>query len=147
MPPASTAINHARIARLLALFAGLLDCGTGVGLVFLPEKVLPLMRVPVPTEEALVYLRFVGAFVAAVGSTYLWALLRGGIGRLRDMLEFTILFRLAAGSFCTVCIVRGWLAPAWSSVPASDFALVAIQLWLVTKLSILDVRASSPSSL
>ena len=137
--------NPARYARLLALVAGLLDFGTGLGLVFFPTEILPLMRVQIPTEDALVYLRFVGAFVAAVGASYLWAIVRCGVERLRNILEFTILFRLAAGTFSAVAIARGWLSPAWASVPATDFALIGIQLWLIAKLPAQDAPSSSPS--
>ncbi len=130
------------IARLLALGAGSLDFCTGLGLVFLPETVLPLMHVPAPEGDALVYLRFVGAFVGAVGACYLWALVFGGLERLRHALELTILFRLSAGTFSATAIVLGRLSPAWSSVPVTDFALVVLQLWLVKKLKC--ANASSP---
>jgi hypothetical protein len=120
------------LARLLALGAGALDFTTGLGLVFLPAAVLPLMRVPIPADaDALVFLRFVGAFVAAVGASYLWAWLRRRTHELRAVFTFTIFFRLAAGSFSAVAIARGWLSPAWLSVPLTDFGLVAAQLWLL----------------
>jgi hypothetical protein len=135
-------MNRTRLARLLALTAGLLDLGTGAGLVFLPAKILTLMRVPVPADEAIVYVRFVGAFVAAVGACYLWALLLGGAARLRGLLEFTILFRLAAGAFSAIAIARGWLVLGWASVPATDFALAGIQLWLITQLPAHDAPSS-----
>jgi len=135
-------MNLTRLARLLALAVGLLDFGTGAGLVFLPAEILTLMRVPVPADEAIVYVRFVGAFVAAVGACYLWALLLGGAARLRGVLEFTILFRLAAGAFSTVAIARGWLVLGWASVPATDFVLAGIQLWLITQLPAQDASVS-----
>ena len=123
------------IARLLALIAGSLDFCTGLGIVIFPRLILPLMRVTIPEGEALVYLRFVGAFVGAVGACYLWALVRGGLDRLRSTLELTILFRLSAGAFSTTALGLGWLSIAWVSVPATDFTLVGLQLWLVIKLA------------
>jgi hypothetical protein len=136
-----------KIARLLALVAGTLDFCTGLALVLNPQQILPLMHMDIPSSEALVYLRFVGAFVAAVGSCYLLALVRGGLNRLRSMLEMTILFRLSAGSFSAAAIGLGWLPFAWASVPATDFALVGLQLWLASKLITSDAPApSSPSS-
>jgi hypothetical protein len=87
----------------------------------------------VPGAEALIYLRWVGAFVAAVGASYLIALVIGGGARLRAVFEFTIVFRLAAGVFSAVAIARGWLAPVWVSVPLADFALAAVQAWLLRK--------------
>jgi len=127
-------MNVTRFGQLLSLAAGLLDFGTGLGLVFLPTQILPLMHVPVPPYDALIFLRFVGAFVAAVGACYLWALLLGGAERLRSCLEFTVLFRLSAGVFCIVAIARNWLVVGWISVPATDFILLALQLWLLAKL-------------
>jgi len=135
-----------KIARLLALVAGSLDFCTGTGLIFFPKQILPLMRVEIPHNEALVYLSFVGAFVAAVGGCYLWALFRGGLARLRSTLELTILFRLSAGSFSAVAIWLGWLSSAWVSVPATDFALVGLQLWLLSKLHFHDGQASSSAA-
>ena len=117
--------------RLFTLTAGLMDFTTGLGLVFFPGKLLPLMRVATPTTDALVFLRFVGAFVAAVGATYLWALLRNNHAYLRAVFELTIPFRLAAGAYSATAILLGWLAPAWAIVPVTDFALVAAQLWLL----------------
>jgi len=140
-------MNYVRFARLLALVAGLLDFGAGLGLVFLPGAVLPRMGISVPVGDALVYLRFVGAFVAAVGTSYLSALLLGGIPRLRGVLEFTMPFRMATGLFSVVAIARGWLTTAWAGVPASDFALIGIQLWLITKLPPYDALTSSSPSL
>lgn len=116
----------------LSLIAGGLDTCTGLGLVFLPDRVLPLMRVSMPTGDGLVYLRFVGAFVAAVGMSYLWALLAPR-ERLRVVLGATVLFRLAAGGYSLAAILAGQLSLAWASVPATDLALVVAQLWLLSK--------------
>lgn len=135
------------IARLLALAAGSLDFCTGLGLVLFPRLILPLMRVSTPEGEALVYLRFVGAFVSAVGACYLWALVRGGSNRLCSTLELTLLFRLSAGTFSAVAIGLGWLSLAWVSVPVTDFALVGLQLWLIKKLAVShDAPANSPTA-
>ncbi|ATC64164.1 hypothetical protein CMV30_09460 [Nibricoccus aquaticus] len=119
------------LLRLFTLAAGLMDFLTGLGLVFFPAQLLPLMRVATPAPDALVFLRFVGAFVGAVGATYLWAFLRNHRAYLRAVFELTIPFRLAAGAYSATAIALGWLPPVWLSVPATDFALVAAQLWLL----------------
>jgi len=120
-------------ARRLALGAGAMDLGTGLGLVFAPGLALSFMGVAAPGTDALVFLRWVGAFVGAVGASYLLAWLRGGTGRLRAVLEFTITFRLAAGGFSAAAIALGWLPLAWVSVPITDLALVVVQLGLLRK--------------
>ncbi len=123
-----------QLAVGLALGAGALDFCTGLGLVAAPALMLRLMGMKEIFGD-LVYLRFVGAFVCAVGFSYLWALRRrqlsGDPSLLRATLEITIIFRLAAGSFGAWAILRGWLMPAWASVPATDFFLAAAQGWLL----------------
>ena len=118
-------------ARRLALGAGAMDLATGLGLVFVPGLALSLMGVAAPSGDGLVFLRWVGAFVGAVGASYLLAGLRGGAGRLRGVFEFTVAFRLAAGGFSAAAIVLGWLPLGWVSVPVTDLALVVVQVaWL-----------------
>ncbi len=125
-------MNVNRLARVYAALAGAADLGTGIGLVFLPGPVLALMGVAPVTGEALVFLRWVGAFVGAVGASYFWALWRPAMG-LRAMLELTILFRVAAGLFSAWAIATGGLTAAWWSVPVTDLGLVAVQVWLLRK--------------
>lgn len=121
-----------RMTRVYAVFAGGADFCTGLGLVCVPQVVLPLMGLVPPAGEALVFLRWVGVFVGTVGACYWWGLLRPAAG-LRAMLELTLLFRVAVGLFGVVAILRGWLAPVWASVPATDLALAAAQGWLLRK--------------
>jgi hypothetical protein len=117
----------------LALAAGGLDSSTGLALVFVPATVLGLMGAAVPGTEALIYLRWIGAFVTAVGFSYLWALGRRDVARLRHTLELTIWFRLAAGLYSTWAVVTGRLPAAWSSVPVTDLVLAVAQAWLLRR--------------
>ncbi len=120
-----------RMARTLALGAGALDLSTGLGLVFWPSLTYALMRVPVPTGEALVYGRFVGVFVGAVGLSYLLAWRTGRVEELRAQFRFTLPFRMGAGTFCAAAVVVGWMTPMWLSVVVTDYALVGAQIWLL----------------
>jgi len=122
-----------QMAWWLALGAGAMDFCTGLGLIFVPKTVVALMGVALPGAETVVWVRWVGAFVWAVGGSYLLALALGGVARLRMVLEFTILFRFAAGVVSAVAIIMGWLSPAWASVPVADLALVGAQAWLLRK--------------
>jgi len=119
-------------ARRLAWAAGLMDFTTGLGLVVLPALTLRLMLVPVPGGEGLVYVRFLGVFVGAVGLSYLWALARG-TAALRAVFGFTIPFRVGGGAFCAVAVGLGALAPAWLTVTLADFGLVALQAGLLRR--------------
>lgn len=125
-----------QLAVWTALGAGGLDFCTGLGLVAAPALMLRMMGMNEIFGD-LVYLRFVGAFVWAVGFSYLWAWRRrqltGDATLLRATLEITIIFRLAAGSFGAWAIMRGWLMPAWVSVPVTDFLLAAVQGWLLSR--------------
>lgn len=122
-----------QLAVWLALGAGGLDFCTGLGLVFWPQGLLRLMLVAAPGAEATIYLRLVGAFVAAVGFSYLWALGRRDVALLRHTLELTIWFRVAAGAYSAWAIATGDLPLLWASVPATDFFLAAAQTWMVRR--------------
>lgn len=125
--------NTEKLARWLALVAGAMDLGTGAGLVLAPAWTLGWMQVAPPGAEALVFLRWVGAFVGAVGASYLVALARGGAGRLREVLATTILFRIAAGGYCAAAVAGGALEPRWVVVAVTDLGLVAVQAWLLKR--------------
>lgn len=122
-----------RIAVWLALGAGGLDFCTGLGLVLAPALALKLMGAAPLGAEALVYLRWIGAFVAAVGFSYLWPLLRSNVALLRAALELTIWFRLAAGGYSGWAVATGALPLIWVSVPVTDFTLAAVQVWLLRR--------------
>ena len=122
-----------KIAVGLALGAGSLDFCTGLGLVLAPALALKLMGAASLGAEAVVYLRWIGAFVTAVGFSYLWSLWRSDVALLRAVLELTIWFRLAAGGYSAWAMATGALPLSWVSVPATDFALVAAQVWLLRR--------------
>ena len=117
----------------LALGAGGLDLCTGAGLVLAPARLLRVLAVAPPGAEALIYLRRLGAFVGAVGFSYLWALGRRDGALLRHTLELTVWFRLAAGSYSAWAIGTGALSFGWASVPATDFLLAGAQIWLLRR--------------
>jgi len=119
-----------RLARGLAGVAGTIDTATGVGLVVVPGLMLRLMGIHPMGPEAETFLRFTGVFVGWVGGSYLWALGRGR-RELRVIFALTAWGRFAAGTFCLWAILTGRLAPAWCSVPVTDFILATLQAWLL----------------
>lgn len=121
------------LARTLALVAGGADVAAGGAMAVIPEWSLAQVRLSVPAADGLVYVRFLGAMVAAVGAVYLAALVPGGRYRLRNALVGTIFFRVAAGSFAAIAWGLGWLEWPWLAVPAVDFALVAAQAALLAQ--------------
>ena len=121
-----------QLAALYTALAGGMDAVTGPWLVVAPASALAAMGAE-PDDD--VFISFVGAFVAAVGWSYLWALWRwlkhGDTAFLQSVWRVTILFRLAAGSFCAVQLFTRELDLGWLSVPVTDFLLAGIQIWLL----------------
>jgi hypothetical protein len=111
------------------LVVGAIDGATGVLLVWAPELTLGLMGITTVPPET-IFLRFIGAFVAAVGLLYWLPLLppRTGYERRRVVLEATALVRTCVGCFVFAAIVSGSLEPSWFSVSAFDLALAATQV-------------------
>lgn len=122
-----------RGVRRYALAVGLMDAATGLGLLAAPAFTLARMGAAVPGAEALAYVRFSGAFVAAVGASYLLALAWGGVGRLRGALEFTALARLAAGGAAAAGVATGQFDQAWLIVAATDLGCAALQAWMLRR--------------
>ena len=122
-----------RFARGFAWVAGLADFSTGAGLLVLPALTLRAMGVAAPGPEAMTYLQFVGAFVGAVGASYLVALASGRSDRLWAVFRVTTLFRFAAGTFVAAMVATGRLEWKWLSVTVTDVLIAAVQLWLLPR--------------
>lgn len=123
--------NRIRFARGFALVAGAADFSTGAGLLFLPALTLRAMGVVAPAGDALTFLQFVGAFVGAVGASYLVGLGSRRLDRLWAVFRVTLLFRLAAGAFVAWAVWRGQLEVRWLSVTLTDVAVGVVQIWLL----------------
>ena len=119
------------------LLAGLTDAGSGLLLMLLPEFTLGVMQVGAVAAEALVFIRFIGAFVFSVGCLYLFALLpvlrRGRWSAVRFVFLATAWVRLVIGLFTGLAIVGGALSLHWISVPLTDGLLAVFQLGVVWK--------------
>jgi hypothetical protein len=122
-----------RFARGFAAVAGLGDFATGCGLLLAPDLTLRAMGVAPRTGEALTFLQFVGAFVAAVGASYLLALASRRLDRLWAVFRVTTLFRLAVGSFVAWAVATGRLEPRWLAVTCTDGLIAGTQLWLLSR--------------
>lgn len=121
--------------RLYCLAAGACDTATGALLVALPLPTLALMGVPAPACET-VFLRYIGAFVAAVGLLYLYPFAVEGRApwrRLPTVVEATALVRCGIAAFVALAVAVGSLAAAWLSVAAVDAGLAAAQLVLLRR--------------
>jgi hypothetical protein len=126
-----------RAVARFALGVGACEALTGVALVAAPRASVAAMGIALGAADA-VYLRWIGAFVLAVGLAYLYALLPGAAParrapRLRAALEITALARGAVALVTAGAIVAGELAPRWAGVPLYDAALAAAQLAILAR--------------
>lgn len=122
-----------RRVLLLCLLAGSADALTGLLLLASPALTLALMGIA-PAVSAPIYLRFVGAFVGAVGLSYLYPFLGAAArraSRLRTVLEVTALVRICVALFVSVAVAGRALEPAWVTVAVTDAGLALIQITLL----------------
>jgi hypothetical protein len=116
------------VVPLISFAAGAMDFCTGVLLIAAPEVTFRLMGLTAVSDPALV--RFIGAFVAAVGALYLWALYRR---KLRLAWEFTALVRSFIGCFVGLSVVLRTLEQGWVTVAITDFGLAGLQVYFLWK--------------
>lgn len=123
-------MNRLQSLRLFSLAVGAMDACTGLLLIFAPALTLRLMQVPEVPAGALVFLSWMGVFIAAVGVSY-GLVLRGG-REAETVWLFTAVVRAAVAGFLIVKITLGDLPAAWSLVAATD-GLVALGQALVLR--------------
>jgi len=118
-----------RVVVLWSVAVGAMDLVTGCLLVAAPAWTLVLMRVPVPGDEALPFLSWIGVFVGMVGASYLLGLLRRSGISLVMVWRLTAWFRAAVAVFVFASVVTGWLDSAWWLVGMTDVVIAVVQ-WI-----------------
>jgi len=141
------------LGLLFAALAGSCDLATGLLLIASPLRTLSWMGIAAGGTgggDAVVYLRFIGAFVAGVGASYLYPLVLSALapvrtqartqvpararpGRLPAVIEVTALVRAGVALFVTGAVISGALSPPWLSVAGTDAGLAALQLWMLAR--------------
>lgn len=109
-------------------------------LIALPAFTLTMMGLD-PAGEPLAYLRFIGAFVFAIGTLYGlgWRYLKSG-----RVVEWGVVWiatawaRLCVGTTVLGLIVSGGLSVAWISVPIADLGLGLFQFWYLARIKRAD---------
>lgn len=113
-----------RFCRWWSVAVGAMDASTGVLLVACPAWVLAVLGIAPLEAESLVFLRWVGVFVGAVGLSYGLALRGGG----PVVWTFTAGVRGLVAVFVTANIATGSLEPAWAGVAATDAVVAVVQV-------------------
>lgn len=122
-------MNRILFAKLWSFTVGLMDACTGILLIISPAHTLRLMSVPPVHPEALVFLSWMGVFIAGVGMSYL-LVLRGN-REAETVWVFTGLVRSLVAIFLTVKIATGALPAAWAMVAATDAVVATGQFVLI----------------
>ena len=112
------------------LIAGVSDTSTGVMLIAAPVFTVRMMGVSVP-YDATPFLSFIGAFVLAVGLSYLYGALlirrTGGVPRLEAVWLLTAIIRSSVAIFVLGAVVNRTLSPGWLTIAVFDGVCVVIQ--------------------
>lgn len=122
-------MNKKLILKGWCVAAGGMDAFTGLLLILAPLLVLRLLGIAPLSEQALVFLSWVGVFVLAVGLSYGFALKGKAHGETVWM--FTALVRGLVTVFLTTKVISGAMEPAWLLVAASDAAVALAQVWML----------------
>ncbi len=118
------------IARCWSLAVGLMDTLTGLLLVFVPAVTLRLMGVPAIPDKSLVFLSWMGVFIAGVGMSY-WLVLRGR-REAETVWIFTATVRFLVTLFLAWKITAGDLPAIWMLVAITD-GVVAAGQWAMLR--------------
>jgi hypothetical protein len=112
------------------LVAGFSDTSTGALLIAAPLFTIRLMGLAVP-RDATPFLSFIGAFVMAVGLSYLYGatLVRrtSGSARLEAVWLLTAIIRSSVAIFVIAAVLNGSLVPGWLAIAGFDGVCVLIQ--------------------
>lgn len=115
-----------RLILPFSLLAGAMDTATGLLLVISPKWTLSLLGIVEPEPAALVYLGWIGVFVACTGLSY--ALCLRGAAAAETVWTFTAVVRCGVALFLIRKLATGELPAAWLTVAIVD-AMVAMVQW------------------
>lgn len=124
-----------KIILMLNPMFGMCDLLTGVVLLFAPNLILEILNTTV-SDEAVVFVRYVGVFVFAVGLSYFLPYFCGGRICSRDERIFytwlvTAAIRCCVATFVFFELCLGELGINWLIVAMTDAVLAAMQFYFV----------------
>lgn len=112
---------------------GAMDAITGLLLMFAPSLTLRLMRLPDLASESMVYLSWIGAFVFAIGMSYLFVGPHSHEERVKLLWQFTAFARAVIAVFVTAQVLCGNLSAGWLTVAATDASVAMLQCWALSR--------------
>jgi len=119
-------MTRVKLLRFWSITVGSMDALTGLLLVMAPGRVLGLLGIVRPAEDALVFVSWIGVFVMAVGLSYGLALGKRGWGE--ATWSFTSLVRMMVAVFLTSKILDESMAQTWAPVALADAAVAIVQI-------------------
>lgn len=119
-------------ARRFLIAVGVCDLATGLVLMAGPALVLRRLD-PDLAGDGSVFVRWLGVFVATVGTAYLypWRVRPLRPGRIAAVVEVTALQRGAVALFVIAGVASAALGPLWLAVALFDGAVATVQLDLL----------------
>lgn len=127
-------VEQQRAVFAISLIAGGMDTTTGLLLVAAPGFTLAMFGATLP-EGGDVLMRFIGAFVAGIGTSYLWGIATKSnhlrMRRLFGVWGTTAIARAAVAVFTIAAVVTGALEPLWLVVGFTDAILAVTQTALL----------------
>lgn len=119
-------MNRVLFLKTWSVAVGAMDALTGLLLILLPELVLKLLGIAQPSPDALIYLSWIGVFVAGTGLSYAMAL--GRRSRAETVWAFTAMVRILVAVFLTVHLLDGSLSASWGIVAGCDGIVGVLQV-------------------
>jgi len=121
--------------KKLSLVFGVCDLATGVALMLCPSFVMTILMTEV-AAESLVYIRYIGVFVFAVGFAYFLPYLpvKGRKVDVWSVWNITALVRCFVAAFVLLQVVISILPTAWLLVAVVDGSIASAQFVLLRKM-------------
>lgn len=121
--------SHLKFTLGWSALVGAMDGVTGLLLIYAPAGTLAMLGIAPPPAAALVFVKWIGVFVAAVGLSYGLALLNPRHGGM--VWAVTALVRILVGVFVVWQISAGELAIPWAVVAVTDLLVAGVQVALL----------------
>ena len=119
-------MNKRKFLIFWSVAVGSMDAITGLLLVQSPKLVLKSLGIALPSADALVFVSWVGAFVAGVGLCYAMAL--GERRRGKAVWQITALLRTVVAVFLISRLAAHTLVSAWWVVALTDLVVAVVQM-------------------